>query len=136
MPLGDRTGPMGQGPMTGRAAGYCAGFGTPGYLNRGPGFGYGHGWGRGGGRGWGGGGRGWRHWFYATGLTGWQRAAVGLPPFVPPPPGPAWSPEAELAQLRQQAEFLQKALDGVQQRINQLAGEGSKSQTDNPGAAS
>ena len=27
MPGGDRTGPLGQGPMTGRGAGYCGGFG-------------------------------------------------------------------------------------------------------------
>ena len=31
MPGGDRTGPMGQGPMTGRGAGYCSGNPTPGY---------------------------------------------------------------------------------------------------------
>ena len=33
MPLGDGTGPAGMGPMTGRAAGYCAGFPIPGYMN-------------------------------------------------------------------------------------------------------
>jgi hypothetical protein len=33
MPRGDRTGPAGMGPMTGRAAGYCAGYGMPGYRN-------------------------------------------------------------------------------------------------------
>ncbi len=33
MPLGDGTGPAGLGPMTGRAAGYCAGFPMPGYMN-------------------------------------------------------------------------------------------------------
>ncbi|MCD6473023.1 DUF5320 domain-containing protein [Candidatus Aerophobetes bacterium] len=33
MPRGDGTGPMGMGPMTGRAAGYCAGFPTPGFIN-------------------------------------------------------------------------------------------------------
>jgi len=33
MPLGDGTGPAGMGPMTGRAAGYCAGFPMPGYMN-------------------------------------------------------------------------------------------------------
>jgi len=37
MPAGDGTGPMGLGPMTGRAAGYCAGYGVPGYLNPFPG---------------------------------------------------------------------------------------------------
>ena len=33
MPAGDGTGPMGLGPKTGRAAGYCAGFSSPGYTN-------------------------------------------------------------------------------------------------------
>ena len=33
MPAGDSTGPLGWGPMTGRAAGYCAGFLVPGYMN-------------------------------------------------------------------------------------------------------
>ena len=30
MPRGDGTGPMGNGPMTGRGAGFCAGFAVPG----------------------------------------------------------------------------------------------------------
>jgi hypothetical protein len=34
MPRGDGTGPAGQGPMTGRGAGFCAGFNMPGYANR------------------------------------------------------------------------------------------------------
>lgn len=29
MPGGDRTGPLGRGPMTGRGAGYCSGFDMP-----------------------------------------------------------------------------------------------------------
>jgi hypothetical protein len=33
MPGGDGTGPAGLGQMTGRAAGYCAGFSLPGYAN-------------------------------------------------------------------------------------------------------
>jgi len=33
MPRGDGTGPVGLGPMTGRAAGFCAGFPVPGYMN-------------------------------------------------------------------------------------------------------
>ena len=33
MPFGDGTGPAGMGPMTGRAAGFCAGFPMPGYMN-------------------------------------------------------------------------------------------------------
>ncbi len=52
MPRGDRTGPNGAGPMTGRGAGFCAGFGMPGFMNpgcksfSGPGFGRGRGFGR------------------------------------------------------------------------------------------
>jgi len=81
MPGGDGTGPAGLGPMTGRAAGYCAGYSVPGYMNPIPGRGYfgrGYfGWGRGFyGRG---GARGRRNWYYATGLPGWVRAAQGLP---------------------------------------------------------
>ena len=33
MPFGNGTGPAGLGPMTGRAAGFCAGFPVPGYMN-------------------------------------------------------------------------------------------------------
>ena len=69
MPWGDRTGPWGLGPMTGRAAGYCAGYPVPGYMNPIPGFGWGFGFGRwwwGRGRGWGRGfGRGFRRWLWA-----------------------------------------------------------------------
>jgi len=57
MPFGDGTGPRGMGPMTGRGAGYCAGFGRPGFASPIAGrrwFGYGwRGRGRGRGRGFG-----------------------------------------------------------------------------------
>ena len=57
MPRGDRTGPWGSGPMTGRAAGYCAGYPVPGFMNPAPrygrGIGFRRGWGRGRGRGFG-----------------------------------------------------------------------------------
>jgi len=33
MPFGNGTGPAGLGPMTGRAAGFCAGYPMPGYMN-------------------------------------------------------------------------------------------------------
>lgn len=46
MPRGDGTGPAGQGPMTGRGMGYCAGLNAPGFMNPrlGRGFGRGFGW--------------------------------------------------------------------------------------------
>ena len=61
MPRGDGTGPMGMGPMTGRGAGICAGYATPGYANQ---AGYGCGLG---------GGRGCGRMFYATEIPGWNR---------------------------------------------------------------
>ncbi|MFO7736121.1 MAG: DUF5320 domain-containing protein [bacterium] len=53
MPRGDRTGPAGQGRMTGRGMGFCAGYDVPGYENWGfgPGRGFRGGYGRGMGRG-------------------------------------------------------------------------------------
>jgi hypothetical protein len=69
MPGGDRTGPAGFGPMTGRAAGYCAGYPVPGYMNPIPGRGN---WGRGGGR-------GYRNGYYATGLPRRARVGMGYP---------------------------------------------------------
>jgi len=47
MPGGDRSGPLGQGPMTGKGAGYGAGFGMPGYMNFSGGGFFGRGFGRG-----------------------------------------------------------------------------------------
>ena len=119
MPGGDRTGPMGMGPMTGRAAGYCAGYPVPGFANAMGGRGFGRGRG---------GGRGRRNWFYATGLTGWQRAAqgwpaYGAPPAYPPPaaaPGPAVTGEQELDALKGQAEYFEDALAGIRRRIDEL----------------
>jgi len=42
MPRGDRRGPSGSGPKTGRGLGYCNGFDSPGYT-RGVGSGLGRG---------------------------------------------------------------------------------------------
>ncbi len=112
MPRRDGTGPMGMGPKTGRAAGFCAGFEMPGYMNQGPGrgLGMGFGCGRGRGRGAGGGGHGWRNMFYATGLPGWVRS--GEPVTVPP--------AQELAVLKQQAEQFGHALEDISKRIQEL----------------
>ena len=117
MPRGDGTGPAGMGPMTGRRAGYCAGYNMPGFANPLPGRGFGA-WGAWGGRG---GGRGWRNWYYATGLPGWARAgyypAWGAVPFQAPP---APTPEQEANFLRGQAENLRAALDSIEKRLQEL----------------
>jgi hypothetical protein len=118
MPRGDGTGPASMGPMTGRGAGYCAGYPAPGFVNPGPRRGF---WARGRG-----GGRGWRNWFYATGLTRWQRAGMGLPGFAQPWGYPAAygpstiSKEQEMDALKGEAEYLEDALEGIRKRIEEL----------------
>ncbi len=125
MPAGDGTGPMGMGPMTGRAAGFCAGFGAPGYANSIPGRGYGF-WG--GGRGFFGRGRGHRHWYYTTGLPFWARQAsyAPVPSATPYYAAPTMSPEQELTYLKDQAEYLATSMDEIQQRITELEGKAKK----------
>ncbi len=105
MPGGNGTGPAGMGQMTGRAAGFCAGFSAPGYMNPASGRGYfgrGRGcWGRGGGR-------------------GWARAGYGFPAQVAP------TAKEELEGLKQQAEFLQSSLSQISERIEQFEKEDVK----------
>lgn len=116
MPAGDGTGPMGTGPMTGRGAGYCAGYTMPGFMNPMPGQGMSLGRGMGFGRGRGGGRHGWRHQFYATGLPLWARAAV--PDVVPLGPNPA--PADEVQALKNQAGLLEQTLEQLKLRIGEL----------------
>ncbi|HPC58826.1 MAG: DUF5320 domain-containing protein [Kiritimatiellae bacterium] len=108
MPRGDRTGPMGAGPMTGRAAGYCTGSAAPGFAGGGwgRGFGYGRGFGRGGGFGRGFG-RGW----------GWPAVGAAAP-----------AADQELAVLQQQAKQLQADMDLIQNRIQDLESKPAKSE--------
>lgn len=107
MPGGDRTGPMGYGPLTGRGMGYCAspggrrrGFqhlrdlGAPTRL----------------------GGRGWRHRYFATGLFGWERADQ------PPPSGgrgrfSPWTAADDLALLEDREARLEAELKLVRERM-------------------
>ncbi len=97
MPGGDRTGPWGGGPMTGRGAGFCGGFGRPGYANGGWGFGrgFGRGWGRGPGFGYG---------------RGFYPAAWGA------------APEDEKGWLEREASVLRSQLDSISKRLEQLHG--------------
>jgi len=118
MPGGDRTGPIGAGPMTGRAAGYCAGYPVPGYMNPIAGRGWGFGFGRGWGRGWFGRGRGWRHWYWATGLPGWARAAYGYPALGAYPYSAELTPKREMDMLKRRAKALKTQLADIQSRID------------------
>jgi hypothetical protein len=98
---------MGMGRRTGRAAGYCAGYGVPGYANAVPGRGFGMGFGRG---------RGWRNMFYATGQPGWMRAGTYAAPY------PAFDPEMETQALKNQAQILKSQLDAIEKRISEIKG--------------
>ena len=123
MPRGDRIGPWGAGPMTGRAAGYCAGYSVPGFMN--PIGEYGRGWGRGRGRGFGrGGGRG-----FGRGWYSYPPLAVGQPayPQAYPPVAQPQSPKQEVAALENyqkdlEAEKanLEQEMGGVKARIEEL----------------
>ena len=127
MPGGDRTGPFGAGPMTGRGAGYCAGYNMPGYANpyfapgfgRGRGFGYGRGFGR-----------GWRNRYYATGMPGWARAGYYVQPNVPYPDyQETASPVDETAYLKEQAKNLERSLRSINKRLDELkAGKNNSSE--------
>jgi len=131
MPGGDGTGPAGLGPMTGRAAGFCAGYPIPGYMNPV------------GGRGYGGWGRGFRGGGFGRGRGfGWGRAGYGgaVNPYayggaVNPyayggaaspyayggtPFAPAIAPQQELDGLKGQAEYLEDTLEGIKKRIEEL----------------
>jgi hypothetical protein len=119
MPRGDRTGPWGAGPMTGRAAGYCAGYSVPGFMNTAGG--YGRGWGRGYGR-------GWRRGF-GRGRYVYPPPAVGQPvyPQAIPPAAQPQAPEQEVAalenyqkQLEAEKADLEQEMGGVKARIEEL----------------
>ncbi len=114
MPRGDGTGPMGMGPMTGRAAGYCAGYSVPGFMNPyGGRFGGGFGWGRG--RGW-----GWGIGAYTGGVP------YGAVPYRTVPYGSYYSSEQEMQYLQNQAKFLNDQLEQIQKRISELESESKK----------
>jgi len=108
MPGGDRTGPLGQGPGSGRAFGYCYGFDSPGYM-KGPGRGMGRGFrfrggygrGRGFGRGWG-----------------------FVPDYKDYMPGYPWMPsmskEDEIKMLKSEAETLKRSQKEIEKRLGEL----------------
>lgn len=97
MPGGDRTGPFGEGPMTGRGAGFCSG----NDVRRGAPCG------RFSGRR---GGMGFRRGFMTGGSAGrYYPGSLS-----------ALSPEEERENLRREAEFLESELNGIRDRIGRL----------------
>ena len=104
MPRGNRTGPTGLGPMTGRGMGYCAGYGQPGFMT--PGFGGGRGWGRGSGRGF-----GWRRF---GGYGQWDY------PYQPYQPQITKKEESEM--LKDEAAALEEELKIIKERLTEIKG--------------
>lgn len=107
MPRGDRTGPSGIGPMTGRAAGYCAGYNVPGYMNLvgvrgflGRGVGLGLGQGRGFGRG----------YYPYTGYT----------PYYPYPIPAPYTPENEKQDLDNQLKIMKDEMKAIEKRLEEI----------------
>ena len=112
MPWGDRTGPAGMGPMTGRGAGYCRGFHQPGAMT--PGFGRGMGLGRG---------RGFGRGFGRGRGPGFGRfGGMMPPPYYAYGPGyePAISLDEEKSMLQQEVKSLREALSALERRIAEL----------------
>lgn len=105
MPGGDRTGPAGAGPMSGRAAGYCTGNAQPGFAGRFSGrffrrsglFGGFHG-------------RRHRRFFSDYGLD---------PDFYRERRSPL-SDKEQTEMLKDQAEYLKENLDAINLRIQEL----------------
>ena len=114
MPRGDRTGPTGMGSMTGRAAGYCAGYSVPGFANQVAGRGYGFGFGRGMGCGFRGG-RGGGH----GGRWGIPYAGYGYGYSAP-------TREEEVDALQGQAKYFEDALADIKKRLGELEAEKSE----------
>ncbi|MBN2199418.1 MAG: DUF5320 domain-containing protein [Candidatus Aminicenantes bacterium] len=113
MPAGDRTGPWGVGPRTGRGLGYCSGYGAPGYLYFGSGWGSGWGSGRGYGRGMGLG-RGFRRFGFGR---YWGYPSVPAAPY-----GTGYPPvrEDEASWLADQAKGLEQQLQQIRTRLTEL----------------
>ena len=113
MPGGDRTGPLGEGPMTGKGFGYCGGLDAPGYGYMRPFFGRGFGFGRGRGRG------------MRRGMGFGQLWGAPVYPYDAP-----YSRENEAEMLRQQAKNLEDSLEQINKRLTQMEEQTKKDKSD------
>jgi len=120
MPRGDKTGPRGEGAMTGRGMGFCSGNDVPGYMN--PGFNprargdYGFGRGMGRGNRWG---------FYATGQPGWARGRGQNNMSFSPAPNMDYpqkmNQQDEVRYLKNETTRLNQMLEEINSRIDELS---------------
>ncbi len=109
MPRGDRTGPNGMGPMTGRAAGFCSGYDRPGYMNAAGGRGnFGRGFGRGSGYGQGFG--------YGRGFGRGRGFGVDFAPAYPV----AYAPYPASAQAENEKDYLENELNMMKENMKHL----------------
>jgi hypothetical protein len=114
MPGGDRTGPMGQGSVTGRKLGYCTGFDSPGFtkgagggMGRGFAFGRGMGAGRGMGRG-------------RSFGRGWGSGPTYPGYFPGYPLSSTMSREDEIRFLNSEADALKRSQEEIEKRLKEL----------------
>ena len=92
MPRGDGTGPAGQGSMTGRGMGFCAGSNAPGFMS--PGFGRGRGF-------------------------GWRARAMQAMPVQQPQPRVITEKE-EKQYLKEELEALKQEMKEVEKKLKEL----------------
>lgn len=116
MPAGDRTGPAGAGPRSGRGLGYCSGYNSPGYTKGVPRGGAGYGFGRGPGYG-AGGRRGRGH--YGWGARGYY------PPANPAEGAPSGyteqlNEEDRKEVLKDETEELKRRLEDIERELDNL----------------
>jgi len=117
MPGGNRTGPEGYGPRTGRGLGYCSGYDSPGFAKGAPrGRGFGRGYGRG---------------YWGRGRGFWRRGYYPEPYYEPAPYYPAYqqqvSPESsreeEKSYLEDMVKGLESELKAIKERLQELSKE-------------
>jgi hypothetical protein len=113
MPGGDRTGPLGRGPMTGRALGYCTGSNMLGYATPGFGRGFGRGGGRGLGRRWG---RGRGFWW-----RGYSDPYYYQQPYMDVYPQP--TKEEEKTYLESMIKSLEEEIKMIKERLQKISKE-------------